>query len=183
MIHYLFLILIVQDGENRHDHKILHTTEDDDIQAAAREYASEFYGDGSHLDDGWWYFRGGSIAVELYSVTELTEYEYNLMKRIFDGDKKRNDYFQIQAAGYNPQLEREEIQIHLGENGNLIIVKTPEGTVVDVYTQDDHLHTMTIWEDDLTPLPDEEPKKWSKEDDKKYNENKQWDDIDPSQRR
>ena len=183
MIKYLLITLLVQDGENRHRYRILHTTENTDIKAAANEYASEFYGDGSHLDDDWWYFRGGSIATQVENVVELSLYEYKLMERLFDGYGISKPYFTIEAAGFLHETQREEIQVHCGENGNLMIYKTDEGFVVDVYNQDDIVDTMPIWENELTPLPDEEPKKWSKEDDKKYNDNKQWDDIDPSQRR
>jgi hypothetical protein len=37
------------------------------------------------------------------------------------------------------------------ENGNLFLIKTEEGFVVDVYNQDENVNTMTVWEDDLTP--------------------------------
>lgn len=152
----LFITLKVQDGENSHTHRILHTTPGDNIQFAAQRYAATFYGDIPERTDTWWYFFSGTIAVEVERVTEITEYEYKLMSRIFSGDKDRNDYFQIVSKGYEAGLQREEVEINLGENGKLMLYKTPEGSVVDVYNQDDEVNTMTIWEDDLTPLPDEE---------------------------
>ena len=155
---HLLITLIVQDGENRHDHRILHTTPGDNIQYAAQKYASNYYGDNSELnkETGWWEFNAGCIAVQMYSVVELSEYEYKLIKGIFDGDKKRNDYFQIVQKGYEASLQREELEVNCGENGKLMIAKTPEGFVVDVYNQDDEVNTMTVWEDDLTPNSDEE---------------------------
>ena len=63
--------------------------------------------------------------------------------------QKDSDYFQIKSQGYNHELEREEIQIHCGENGNLFLIKTEEGFIVDVYNQGDNVDTMTIWEEDL----------------------------------
>lgn len=61
------------------------------------------------------------------------------------------DYFNIKKLGWNKELQREEIQIHCGENANLFLIKTDEGFIVDVYNQDNNVDTMTIWEDDLTP--------------------------------
>lgn len=63
-------------------------------------------------------------------------------------------YFEIISEGYNEEAEREEIQIHAGENGNVFLIKTDEGFIVDVYNQDNHLDTLSIWEEDL--MSDEE---------------------------
>jgi hypothetical protein len=149
----LLITLIVQDGENRHRHRILHTTNGNDIHYAANRYAAQFYPEDEpeHLLS-WWQFRAGSIAVEVENVIELSDYEYCLINRLFDGYGKMKPYFEIVQAGYNEGLDREEIQIHCGENGNMMIAKTPEGFVVDVYKQDDHVETMTVWEDDLSPV-------------------------------
>lgn len=67
-----------------------------------------------------------------------------------------NLYFELMAIGKNKDLHREEIQIHAGENGNIMIVKTDEGFVIDVYNQDDLVDTMAVWEDDLTPNSDDD---------------------------
>jgi hypothetical protein len=66
-----------------------------------------------------------------------------------------NNYFQILNQGYNKNLEREEIQIHGGENANILLIKTNEGFIVDVYGQNDHVGTLTVWEDDLNPVEEE----------------------------
>lgn len=66
-------------------------------------------------------------------------------------DELKKDYFEIVKQGFNEELQREEIQVHCGENGNLFLIKTEEGFVVDVYNQDKNVNTMAIWEDDLTP--------------------------------
>ena len=81
------------------------------------------------------------------------------MLKVIDALTEDKDYFQIVANGYNKELQREEIQIHCGENGNLMLVKTDEGFVVDAYGQNDIVGTMAIWEDQLTPDTEEE-KKW-----------------------
>jgi hypothetical protein len=66
-----------------------------------------------------------------------------------------SNYFQILNQGYNKSLEREEIQIHGGENANIFLIKTNEGFIVDVYGQNDHVGTLTVWEDDLNPVEEE----------------------------
>ena len=153
----LLITLIVQDGEHQHKHRILHTTPGNDIHYAANRYAAQFYPEEEpeHLLS-WWQFQAGSIAVEVENVRELTDYEYNLLSMLFSTDKKRNDYFEIVQKGYEAGLQREEVEINCGENGKLMIHKTPEGFIVDVYNQDEEVNTMTVWEDDLTPLPDED---------------------------
>ena len=98
---YLLITLIVQDGENRHDHRILHVTKGQNIEFVAQWYASHFYGDNAELnhDTGFWEFQAGCIAVELYSVVELSEFEYKLMQRIFDNQPKPRNYFEVVQAG------------------------------------------------------------------------------------
>lgn len=60
-------------------------------------------------------------------------------------------YFDIVALGYDEELQREQIQIHAGENGNVFLIKTDDGFIVDVYNQSENINTMAIWEEDLTP--------------------------------
>lgn len=60
-------------------------------------------------------------------------------------------YFDIVSHGYNEELQREEIQIHAGKNGNVFLIKTDVGFIVDVYNQHDHVSVLGILEDDLTP--------------------------------
>ena len=150
----LFIVLLIQDGENRHTHRVLHTCDDkQNVQEAAQLYAKEYYGEGEQDEfSNWFNFDAGSLAVKVENVRELSDYEYQLLSDIFGNVRKPKQYFEIVQAGYNEGLDREEIQIHCGENGNMMIVKTPEGFVVDVYKQDDHVETLTVWEDDLSPL-------------------------------
>lgn len=69
----------------------------------------------------------------------------------------RPNYFKINKQGWDDGLQREEVQIYCGENGNLMVVKTPEGYVVDAYDVDGELiNTMAIWEDDINPPSDED---------------------------
>ena len=73
-----------------------------------------------------------------------------------EGDTLRKNYFEIVHTGYQEGIGREEIQVHAGENGNIFLIKTPEGIIVDVYGQNDIVDTLSIFEDDLNP-DDEEP--------------------------
>jgi len=69
----------------------------------------------------------------------------------------RPNYFAINAQGWNKGLEREEVQVHCGENGNLFLIKTDEGFIIDMYdVGGNNIHTATIWEDDINPLVDDE---------------------------
>jgi hypothetical protein len=150
----LFIVLLVQDGENRHTHRVLSTCKDNqNVQDAAQKYAKSYYGKGEQDEfSNWFNFNAGSIAVKVENVRELSDFEYQLMSDIFSDTKRQKNYFEIVQAGYNEGLDREELQVHCGENGNMMIVKTPEGFVVDIYKQDDHVDTMSVWEDDLSPL-------------------------------
>ena len=69
----------------------------------------------------------------------------------------RPNYFDIVNQGWNTGLEREEIQVHCGENGNLMIIKTEEGYIVDaIDVGGNNINTMCVWEDDINPLDDYE---------------------------
>lgn len=150
---YLFITLDVQDGERKHTHRILHTTNAKNIEFAAQRYVAAFWGNGERQnkkDDFWWFF--GEITCRLYTVVEISEFEYNLMSKIFGGRTESKNYFEIVQAGYNEGLEREEIQIHCSENGNLMIVKTDEGYVVDAFDiGGNNINSMCVWEEVINP--------------------------------
>ena len=65
------------------------------------------------------------------------------------GQSTQKLYFKVISQGWNQDLQREEIEINLGENGKLMLIKTDEGFIVDVYGQHDHVTSMTVWEDDF----------------------------------
>ena len=153
---YLFITLNVQDGENKHTHRVLHVSQGTDIKFIAQWYAAHFYGTEAERNDDRWEFQAGSIAVELENVIELSLFEYQLMNRLFDGYGEMKPYFEIVHAGFQEGIGREEIQIHAGENGNIYLIKTPEGIIVDVYGQNDLVDTLSIFEDEFDPKdPDE----------------------------
>jgi hypothetical protein len=64
-------------------------------------------------------------------------------------------YFHIIKSGWDADLQRQQVEINCGENGKLLLIKTDEGFVVDVYGQNDLIDTMAIWEDTLNPPDDE----------------------------
>jgi hypothetical protein len=72
-------------------------------------------------------------------------------KSIANVQPKENLYFEIVAQGYDEELQREQIQIHAGKNGNVFLIKNDDGFIVDVYNQNENIDSMPIWEDDLTP--------------------------------
>jgi len=152
---YLLITLEVQDGERRHTHRILHTTNAKDIQFAAQRYAASFWGYGEHQDEWWWV--NGEFAIRVKLVKELSEYEYRLMSELMSETITHTDfYFKIVHAGWNKDSQREEIQIHCGENGNLFLFQDDGklGFICDVYGQTDHVSTMQVWEEDLADEDD-----------------------------
>lgn len=60
-----------------------------------------------------------------------------------------DNYFQVKKVGYDKELQREEVQIHGGEHGNILLIKTDEGFVVDIYGENDLVGHMTVLEADL----------------------------------
>ncbi|MCK9543601.1 MAG: hypothetical protein M0R03_16405 [Novosphingobium sp.] len=65
-------------------------------------------------------------------------------------------YFHVVKSGWNGELQRQEVQIHAGENANIFLIKNDQGFIVDVYGQNDLVESMTIWEDDIEAEIDEE---------------------------
>jgi hypothetical protein len=69
----------------------------------------------------------------------------------------RVNYFKINKQGWDKDLGREEVQIYCGKNGNLMVIKTDEGYIVDAYdVNGEIINTMAIWEDDINPPSDED---------------------------
>jgi|WetSurMetagenome_2_1015567.scaffolds.fasta_scaffold48891_3 hypothetical protein len=71
-------------------------------------------------------------------------------------------YFKIVAKGFNKELQREQVEITIGDNsGKVFLIKTESGFIVDVYSpvegdEDELVNTMTIFDDDLEPEDVEE---------------------------
>lgn len=76
-------------------------------------------------------------------------------------DRVHKPYFTVVHAGFEKASQREEIRIHAGENGNIVIYQDNDklGFIIDVYGQTDIANTMTVWEEDLsTPEDDDQPR-------------------------
>lgn len=147
---YLFITLEIQDGEHEHTHRVLTTCADEkNVLEAADDYAKDYWGDSEKEDDRY-LFDGGGIALRVYDVEVLSEFEYNLLTKIFYGNS-RLGYFQIVQAGYDSGERREEIEINCGENGKIMIHQDDDklGFIIDVYGENDLAGTMTVWEEDL----------------------------------
>jgi hypothetical protein len=83
-------------------------------------------------------------------------------------------YFHLISSGWNGDVQRQEVEINAGDNGKIMIVKTDEGFVIDVYGQNDIVDTMAIWEDTLNPSDEEEsgdPRNFSDVEVKEWKEN------------
>lgn len=148
---YLFIELLIREGEREHDHRVLTTTDANDIKFAAQRYASTYWGEGER-DGMYWYAHGGEIAIRVESVVELSEYEYKLLSRIFQGQKSPPDYFKIKQSGFDTVIQREQIEIDAGKYGKIHIFQDDGklGFIIDVFdAEDENKGTMAIWEDDL----------------------------------
>lgn len=76
--------------------------------------------------------------------------------RRFLEDKRSSadDYFQIVKTGYNKELQREEVQIHGGDNANIFLVKTNNGFHISAYGENGLVNSFGVDEDDF--ISDEE---------------------------
>lgn len=148
---------MIREGEREHDHRVLTTTIANDIKFAAQRYASTYWGEGERERFGnsktnYWYAHGGEIAIRVTHVVEVSKYEYQLMSRIFQGQKAPPDYFKIKQSGFDTVIQREQIEIDAGKYGKIHIFQDDGklGFIVDVFdAEDECAGTMPIWEDDL----------------------------------
>jgi hypothetical protein len=77
---HLFVHLEVQNGEYRYSCKSVHVTKAKNIKLVGERHAASFYSNMDGRNGDWWEFNGGEVAVRLYSVKEITNYEYNTLK-------------------------------------------------------------------------------------------------------
>lgn len=79
---YLVLYIDTRDGERDHTSKVLLITQCKNINFAAQWYTAHFWGEcgiRESKSEWWWWFY--DIACRLESVTEITEGEYNVLKK------------------------------------------------------------------------------------------------------
>ena len=78
---HLFIVIEVQEGEFEHTHKILHTTNCENLQFAAEWYTAHFWGFGSRdFDDEWWWWDGEHCG-SLYSWKEVSEEDFKVLSK------------------------------------------------------------------------------------------------------
>ncbi|HKR05954.1 MAG TPA: hypothetical protein VJY62_15060 [Bacteroidia bacterium] len=79
---YVFITLRVRSGDYDFESKGVHKISSKiDAIDFAEKYASDFYGDKSHEDNGRYYFNGGEVAVDVRRAQEITKEEYDAMSR------------------------------------------------------------------------------------------------------
>jgi hypothetical protein len=63
----------------------------------------------------------------------------------------QKDYFKVTHSGFCEDAQREEIRIHAGEHGHIVIYQDNDqlGFIIDIYGQDDIVNSLCIWEEDL----------------------------------
>lgn len=79
---HLFIQLAIQDGEREHTHRVLHTTNAQNINFAAEYYAAHYWGY-SYKDNNRWYAWGGEISIQVEKVQELTQEEFDKLSNLF----------------------------------------------------------------------------------------------------
>jgi hypothetical protein len=144
---HILITLTIQDGERTHTHRCLSTSTAKNIMLTAQRFAASFYSDGGSRDNDWWWF-GGEVAVCVENVIEISEYEYQLLTRLFAGIQSQN-YFQVVRHEHDSELERDEIQIHAGDNGNVVLVNNG-GVTVAIYGQNRQFQPIYVSEIDLS---------------------------------
>jgi hypothetical protein len=78
---YIFIHIEVQDGERRlHDHKVLHTTNCNNVGFAVEWYVAHYWGYGERIyKDEWWWW--GDFCGRVKSWSEITKEEFNILNK------------------------------------------------------------------------------------------------------
>lgn len=71
-------------------------------------------------------------------------------RRWLESNVQKN-YFKVTHSGFCKDAQREEVRIHAGEHGHIVIHQDNDqlGFIIDVYGQDDIVDSLCIWEEDL----------------------------------
>jgi hypothetical protein len=79
---YIFLRLKVINGEYEYSSQSVHQiSKKSNINLFAEKYAKTFYGGNSYIEDNYYFFNGGEVAVRVSNVVEITEAEYNVLNK------------------------------------------------------------------------------------------------------
>ena len=80
---YLYIEVEVREGEFEHTHRIIHTTNCENLEFAVEWYTSHFWGYGTRdFKDEWWWWDGVHCG-RTGKWKELTKKEYDFMWRMF----------------------------------------------------------------------------------------------------
>lgn len=73
-------------------------------------------------------------------------------RRWMEQSNVQKDYFNVVHSGFCNEAQREEVRIHAGEDGHIVIHQDDDklGFIIDVYGHDDIVDSLCIWEEDLT---------------------------------
>ena len=79
---YLYIDLLVVEGERGHNHRVITQTSEEDTDKFVEEYASSYWGE-SWEEDGVYYAHGGEIAIEVFKFKEIDEELYHTLRTLF----------------------------------------------------------------------------------------------------
>ena len=80
-IKYLFIEIEIYEGDRVHNHRVLHTTNGNNIMFAANRYVSTYWGYGDRDGEYWWFH--GEIIGKLVKVKELTKDQFDVLNDVF----------------------------------------------------------------------------------------------------
>ena len=65
---------------------------------------------------------------------------------------KTKSYFKVLRSGYDPDAQREEVVINAGQFGSVVVYKTDEGIVVDIFNQDECVASTYAFDGELNSV-------------------------------
>lgn len=81
----LLVHLEEHNGEQEYRQHMLvemdHDVDEVDIKEAADDIAKTWYDGGSYFEDGLYWFLGGTIAVRVTDIQEVSDLEYEILKK------------------------------------------------------------------------------------------------------
>lgn len=79
---FAYVVLTIQNGEHSYSSKSVHMIgKDVDLDEYGKECARDFYGTEAEENDGAFYFEGGSLAVSVLEVQEITKQEFQVLDK------------------------------------------------------------------------------------------------------
>jgi hypothetical protein len=78
---YLYIRLVVREGEREHTHHCLHTTRAENIEFAVTLYTARFWGYSERVGD-YWFAHGCEISISLETYKELSQEEHEMLHKL-----------------------------------------------------------------------------------------------------